>query len=111
MQSGTIRTAARMMKTPCAARPRVMTMMPMMMAAIATGQTRNHAPQPMTGMSDTTNVIPSRAQLTRARVRVPLRAGWTIEAFGRIGAAVAAGCTGAGDGVGAGVGAEGVAAD
>ena len=75
MQSGTIKTAPKIIKIPCAVRPREMTMMPMMMQAMATGHTMNHVPQPRIGMSETRNVAPRRIQLTNARVRIPLRGG------------------------------------
>src|SRR5438067_13514544 len=100
-----------MTKPPLAGAPRATITIPMTMAAIATGQTKTHAPQPTNGMNETTSVIPMRIQLTNARIFV-LRAGWagwTMEAFVRVGAAE--GGTVAGAGVGAGVGAGLAAAE
>src|SRR4051794_15426207 len=78
--------------------------MPMMMAAMATAMPITHPAQPIKGIHETTSVIPIRTQLTRPSTPDPLRGGWTMEAFGRIG--VGAGVrdtTGLGGGRGAGV--------
>src|SRR2546423_3939682 len=97
-----------MIRIPWAVPPRVRAMIPMMMAAIATGQTRIQVPHPTIGMKETTIVSPRRIQLIIASIAVGRFAGCTIEAFGRTGATGAGWIgAGAGAGIGAGVGAAG----
>jgi len=75
MEIGTSKIAPRMMRAPLAAAPRTTMTIPMTIAAMATGQTRTHAPQPRKGMNEITSVIPMRTQLITARILV-LRAAW-----------------------------------
>ena len=89
--TGTSKIDARMIRIPCTVPPRVRTMIPMMMAAIATGQTRIHDPQPTIGINETTKVMPSSNQLTSENVFVLRGAAWTIGTFGLTAAAAGVG--------------------
>lgn len=80
-----------MSRLPWSPRPRVSITIPIMMTAIATTIPNAQPIQPTTGMNETTNAIPSKAQLISARIPVPPPGGLTIEEFGRIGAGAGVG--------------------
>src|SRR3954466_8815668 len=99
-----------MTRLPLTVLPRVSITMPIMIAAMATTEPIAHPAQPISGMHETTSVIPIKTQLTMPSTPAPPRGGWTMEAFGRIGLAAWMGDTtrlgvGTGDGVTAAAGA------